>query len=136
MSYELLKEYYFPRIICGADAWGQMFLDDIVPLGYDRGKIYSSEKKREKLGYQESGKTRDLDLAKMAKAIMGNMQIHYIPAIKEFFAFQIGENGRMEVAAGSHDDLVMAACKANFGFREYKYANQPIRVSFPSTWRG
>jgi len=136
MSYELLKEYYFPRIICGADAWGQMFLDDIVPLGYDRGKIYSSDKKREKLGYQESGKTRDLDLAKMAKAILGNMQIHYIPAIKEFFAFQIGENSRMEVAAGSHDDLVMAACKANFGFREYKYSNQGIKVTYSNTWRG
>jgi len=136
MSYELLKEYYFPRVICGADAWGQMFLDDLVPLGYDRGKIYSSDKKREKLGYAETGKTRDLDLAKMAKAIMGNMQIHYIPAIKEFFAFQIGDNGRMEVAAGSHDDLVSAACKANFGFTNYKYANQGIRTTYSSTWRG
>jgi len=136
MSYELLKEFFNPRVICGADAWGQMFLDELVPLGYDRGKIYCSDKKREKLGYIESGKTRDLDLAKMAKAIMGNMQIHYIPAINEFFAFQIGENGRMEAAEGSHDDLVMAACKANFGFMNYKYANQPIRVSYPSSWRG
>lgn len=136
MSYELLKEYYFPRVICGADAWGQMFLDDLVPLGYDRGKIYSSDKKREKLGYMESGKTRDLDLAKMAKAIMSNMQIHYIPAIKEFFAFQIGDNGRMEAAEGSHDDLVMAACKANFGFMNYKYTNQGISVSYPTTWIG
>ena len=136
MSYELLKEYYFPRVICGADAWGQMFLDDLVPLGYDRGKIYSSDKKREKLGYMESGKTRDLDLAKMAKAIMSNMQIHYIPAIKEFFAFQIGDTGRMEAAEGSHDDLVMAACKANFGFMNYKYANQGVKVSYPTRHTG
>jgi len=136
MSYELLKEYFNPRVICGADPWGLMFLDALIALGYDRGKIYCSDKKREKLGYIESGKTRDLDLAKMTKAIMSNMQIHYIPAIKEFFAFQIGENGRMEAAKGSHDDLVMAACKANFGFTNYKYANQPIRVSYSSTWRG
>jgi hypothetical protein len=136
MSHELLKEYYFPRIICGADAWGQMFLGDLMSLGYDRGKIYSSDKKREKLGYQESGKTRDKDLLEMEKAIRGNMQIHYIPAIKELFAFQIGDKGRMEVAAGSHDDLVMAACKANFGFLNYKSAGQGIKVSYPSSWRG
>ena len=111
-------------------------MSEIVILGYDRGKIYCSDPKREKLGYKESGKTRDTDLIQMEKTIRGNLQIHYIPAIEEFFAFQIGENGRMEVAAGSHDDLVMAACKANFGFTQYKSANQGIKVSYPSTWRG
>lgn len=140
MSHELLKEYFFPRVICGADAWGQMFLQPLVSLGYDKGKIYCSDKKREKLGYIESGgkggNTRDLDLAQMTGTIRENMQIHYVPAIKEFFAFQINDNGRMEAAEGSHDDLVMAACRANFGFKEYKYANQGIKVSYPSTWRG
>jgi len=136
MSYELLKEYYNPRVICGADAWGQMFLSELVAQNYDRGKIYCSDKKREKLGYIESTKTKDLDLVHMTKAIMGNMQIHYIPAIEEFFAFQIGDNGRMEAAEGSHDDLVMAACKANFGFKEYKSGNQGITVSYSKTWRG
>jgi len=136
MSYELLREYYNPRVIGGADAFGTRFLEDLVAHGYDRGKIYCSDKKREKLGYIESGKTRDKDLVEMERSIRGNMQIHFIPAIKEFFAFQIAENGRMEAAAGSHDDLVMAACKANFGFQYYKYANQPIKTSYPKTWMG
>jgi len=136
MSYELLKEYYFPRVICGADAWGQMFLGELVALNYDRGKIYCSDDKREKLGYAESTKSRPYDLVQMEKSIRGNMQIHYIPAIKEFFAFQIGDNGRMEAAEGSHDDLVMAACKANFGFTQYKSGSQGISVSYPKTWRG
>ena len=136
MSHELLKEFYCPRIVCGADPWGQMFLNDLVALGYDRGKIYASDKKREKLGYIESGKTRDQDLVQMEKSMRGNLQIHYIPAIKEFFAFQFSENGRMEAAEGSHDDLVIAACKANFGFTQYKTDTQRMSVSYPTTWRG
>ena len=139
MSYELLKEYFNPRVIGGATPYEKEFYDNLLASGYDRAKIYSSEKKREKLGYQEGGARGDRRaelLVKMEKSIRENLQIHYIPAIKEFFAFQIGENGRMEAAEGSHDDLVMAACKANFGFMNYKYANQPIRVSYSSTWRG
>jgi hypothetical protein len=136
MSYELLKEYYNPRVIGGADAFGTRFLEDLVVHGYDRGKIYCSDKKREKLGYIESGKTRDKDLVEMERSIRGNMQIHYIPAIKEFFAFQFADNGRMEAAAGSHDDLVMAACKANFGFTQYKSGSNKITVTYSNTWRG
>jgi len=136
MGYDLLKEYYSPRVICGADAWGQMFIGDLVAHGYDRGKIYASDKKREKLGYQETGKTRDKDLVEMEKALREGVRIHYIPAIKEFFAFQYSDKGRMEAAEGSHDDLVMAACKANFGFKEYKSGNQGIRVTYSSTWKG
>jgi len=136
MSCELLKEYFNPRVICGADAWGQMFIGDLVSHGYDKSKIYASDDKREKLGYQETAKTRDKDLLEMEKSIRGNLQIHYIPAIKEFFAFQIGDNGRMEAAEGSHDDLVMAACKCNFGFIRYKAASGGIKVTYSSTWRG
>jgi hypothetical protein len=136
MSHELLKEYYCPRVIGGADAFGTTYLGDLVALGYDKGKIYCSDKKREKLGYIESGRTRDKDLIEMEKAIRSGVKIHYIPAIKEFFAFQIGENGRMEAAEGSHDDLVMAACKANFGFTQYKSGTQGIKVSYSNTWRG
>jgi len=139
MSYELLKEYFNPRIVGGATPYEKEFYSCLLALGYDRGKIYSSDKKREKLGYQESGGRGDKRaelLVQMEKTIRGNYQIHYIPAIKEFSAFQIADNGRLEAAEGSHDDLVMAACKANFGFVNYKYANQGITVSYPSTWRG
>ena len=136
MSYELLKEYYNPRVIGGADAFGTRYLEDLVVHGYDRGKIYSSDKKREKLGYIESGKTRDKDLVEMERAIRSGLKIHYIPAIKEFFAFQYAENGRMEAAKGSHDDLVMAACKANFGFTQYKVSAGGKSGSYSKTWRG
>lgn len=136
MAYELLKEYFSPRVIGGADAFGTRFLEDLVVHGYSRDKIYCSDQKREKLGYIESGKTRDKDLVEMERSIRGNLQIHYIPAIKEFFAFQISENGRMESAAGAHDDLVMAACRADFGFKNYKFANQGIKVSYPTTYTG
>ena len=135
MGYELLKEYYSPRVICGADAWGQMFIDTLLSLGYDRGKIYSSDKKREKLGYIESAKTREKDLVSMEKSLREGVKIHYKPAIEEFFAFQHTDKGRMEVAEGSHDDLVVACCKANFGFSEFRNTGQGIKVIYPSSWR-
>jgi len=140
MSYELLKEYYSPRVIGGADPFGIMFFNVLLSFGYDRGKIYCSDKKREKLGYIESGNTREKDLLELEKAIRDGLKIHYRPAIKELFAFQWkeGKSGkaRAEVAEGSHDDLVMAACKANFGFTQYKSSSQKITVSYPRSWRG
>ena len=136
MGYELLLEYYKPRVICGANAWGQMFIDGLLGQGYPRDKFYASDKKREKLGYVESGKTRDKDLGMMDKTIRAGLKIHYQPAISEFFAFQIGENGKIEAAEGSHDDLVMAACKANFGFLNYPSSGAKITVSYPTSWRG
>ena len=140
MSYELLKEYYFPRVIGGASPYETTFYTALLGLRYDRGKIYCSDRKREKLGYVESTNTRDTDILEMEKAIRGGVKIHYIPAIKEFFAFQIKETksgkARMEAAEGSHDDLVMAACKANFGFTQYKSGSSKITVSYPPTWRG
>ena len=139
MSHELLKEYYSPRVVGGADAFGTRFLEDLVVHGYDRGRIYSSDKKREKLGYIESGKTREKDLLELERAIRSGLKIHYKPAIEELFAFQWKETksgSRAEAAEGSHDDLVMAACKANFGFTHYKYAGQTIKVSYSSSWRG
>ena len=135
MSYELLKEFYVPRVVCGADAWGQMFIDCMLGLGYPRDKFYATDKKREKLGYVESGKTRDNDLVQMEKALRGGLKIHYLPAIEEFFAFQIGDNGRIEAAEGSHDDLVMAAAKANYGFTNYPSGGAKISVTYPTTWR-
>ena len=136
MGYELLKEYFNPRVICGADPWGIMFLDGILALGYDRGKIYCSDTKREKLGYVESRKTRDFDLVNLERAIREGLKIHYKPAIEELFAFQYDDNGKMQAAEGSHDDLVMAACKANFGFTQYKVDRQKMTISYPKSWRG
>ena len=139
MSYELLGEFFNPRIVGGATPYEKEFYDNLLASGYNRDKIYSSDKKREKLGYQESGAKGDRRaelLVQMAKEVRGNLQIHYPPALKEFFAFQVGDNGRIEVAEGAHDDLVMAACKANFGFKNYQYTNQGIKVSYPTTYTG
>lgn len=141
MSYELLKEYYFPRIVGGASPYEAAFYAALIAHGYDRGKIYCSDEKREKLGFVESGNTKDKELLDLEMTLRGGLKIHYIPAIKELFAFQIkdsklGGKSRMEAAEGSHDDLVRAACKANFGFTQYKTDSQKITVSYPSSWRG
>ena len=138
MSYELLKEYFSPKVIGGADAFGSRFLEDLVVHGYDRGKIYSSDKKREKLGYQETAKSREKDLLELERAIRNGLIIHYHPALEELFAFQWKETksgSRAEAAEGSHDDLAIAACKANFGFLEYKTGNT-IKTVYPKYWRG
>jgi len=113
-----------------------MFSGGLVVQGYPKDKIYCSDKKREKLGYIESGKTRDKDLVEMERTIRSDYQIDFIPAIEEFFAFQHNDNGRMEAAEGSHDDCVSAACKCNFGYLNYKPASRGISVSFSKTWRG
>ena len=137
MSYELLKEYFTPRVIGGADAFGTRFLEDLVVHGYDKGKIYRTDPKKDKLGYIESGKTREKDILELERAVRGGLKIHFIPAIKEMFAFQYNDkNSRAEAAEGSHDDLVMAACKANFGFLNYRSDSSKISVTFPSSWRG
>jgi hypothetical protein len=76
----------------------------------------------------------------LEQATRDGLKVHYIPAIKEMYAMQYEDtksgHARIKAAEGSHDDLVMAACKANFGFLNYKYPNQGIKVSYPSTWRG
>ena len=141
MSYELLKEYFFPRIVGGATPYEQAFYAALLALGYDKSKIYCSDEKREKLGFVESGNTKDKELIDLEMTIRGGLKIHYIPAIKELFAFQVkdsksGGKSRLEVAEGSHDDLVRAACKANFGFTRYKSSSQKITVSYPSLWKG
>lgn len=138
MSYELLKEYYSPRVIGGADAFGSRFLEDLVVHGYDRSKIYCSNKKRDKLGYTETAQSKEKDLLELERAIRSGLKIHYKPAIQELFAFQWKESksgSRAEVAGGSHDDLVIAASKANFGFKQYKVGQSGVKVLFPKTWR-
>lgn len=139
MSYELLKEYFSPKVIGGADAFGTRFLEDLVIHGYDRQRIYCSDKKREKLGYQETAKTREKDLLELERAIRNGLKIHYHPALEELFAFQWKETksgSRAEAAEGSHDDLVSAACKANYGFLEYKTGTTSIKTVYPKYWRG
>ena len=141
MSYELLKEYFFPRIVGGATPYEQAFYAALLALGYDRGKIYCSDEKREKLGFKESGQTQDKELVDLEMTIRGGLKINYIPTIKELFAFQVkdsksGGKSRLEVAEGSHDDLVRAMCKANFGFMQYKSGSQGITTSYSKTWRG
>jgi len=127
MSVELLKEYFTPMVIGGADALGSRYLKDMVALGYPVGKIYCSDKKKEKLGYQETEYTQQADVLELDKALRGGLRIRYKPAILELMAYQWKEvkgksQGKADVAAGSLKDIVMAMVKANFGFSKYRSA--------------
>ena len=137
MSYELLKEYHTPMVIGGADAFGNSFLKYLVDLGYPRGRIYCSDKKKEKLGYQETAFTQERDLLALEKAIRtGALRIAYKPAILELLSYQYKEKkDRAEPEGGAHNDLVMAAVKANFGFSLHR-GEDKIQITYSRTWRG
>ena len=136
MSYDLLKEYHTPMVIGGADAFGGMFLKYLIDIGYPRGRIYCSDKKKEKLGYQETGSTQERDLLALEKTIRtGILRIAYKPAIQELLSYQYKEKkGRAEPAEGRHNDLVMAAMKANFGFTLHRGGDK-VTISYPTTVR-
>jgi len=120
MSKETLDEYFKPMVIGGADAYGGIYLKNLVDLGYSRSRIYCSDKKGEKLGYQESGNTQERDIMALEAAIRAGLTIRYKPAILELFAYQLSEGkgkSKIEPAKGAHNDLVMAAAKANWGIK-------------------
>lgn len=122
MSKELLSEYYSPMVIGGADAFGTTYLKYLMDLGYSKSKIYYSDKKKEKPGYQETGNTQQRDVLALEASIRAGLKIRYKPAILELFSYQWKDTrgiSRAEPAAGAHNDLIMAAAKANFGFKEF-----------------
>lgn len=134
MSKELLTEYFSPMLIGGADAYGTTYLQYLIDLGYPKSKIYYSDKKKEKPGYQETGNTQQKDIIALETAVRGGLKIRFKPAILELFAYQykdIKGVSRAEPAAGAHNDLIMAAAKANFGFKEFSPRGQipPMQVT-------
>lgn len=140
MSKELLEEYYNPHVIGGADAFGTTYLQYLVDLGYPKSKIYCSDKKGEKLGYQEIEKTQQRDILLLESAIRSGLRIRYKPAIQELFAIQwkdVKGISRAESAKGEHDDLISAMSKANFGFSQFRRGVDitPIRIYGPPARR-
>lgn len=128
MSKVLLDEYYQPRVIGGADGWGARALEDLVSLNYPREKIYSSSDK--KLGYQESPKTQEHDILELEAAVREGLKIGHKPALQEMLALQYkSDKGktRIDTALGARKDMVMAAVKANFGFKTFKQG-EPIKI--------
>ena len=127
MSYELLREYYSPLVIGGDDAFGGTYLKYLVDLGYPRAKIYCSDKKKEKLGYRENENTQQTDILALEVSIRGGLKVRYKPAILEMFAYQWGETkgvSKAEPAKGAHNDLIMAAAKANWGFKKFGFSGE------------
>jgi hypothetical protein len=135
---KLLDEYFNPYVICGADSYGGRFLDRLVDLGYRRDRIYSS--KKDKLGYQETSRTQFDDLVDLTSAINAGLHIYYKPAIEELFAMQYVDTpgkAKMQVAKGSHDDLVYSMTKCNWGFNHYLgIGERRIKTTYSKTWRG
>ena len=138
MSYDLLREYHTPMVIGGADALGNTFLKYLVDMGYPRGRIYCSDKKKEKLGYQETAFTQERDLLALEKTLRtGYLQIAYKPAILELLSYQYKEKkDRAEPAEGAHNDLVSAMMKCNWGFLQHIGRNDKITISYSKTWKG
>jgi len=119
MSYELLTEYFNPTVIGGADAFGNTFLNYLVNLGYSKDRIYSSDKKKEKLGYQETEYTQQKDVLELERTIRAGLKVPFKPAVLEMFAYQWADEkgkSKAEPAKGAHNDIIMAMVKSNFGF--------------------
>jgi len=110
-------------VIGGADAFGGQFLKHLIDLGYSKGKIYCSDKKKEKLGYQETEYTQQKDVLELERQVRAGLKVPFKPAILEMFAYQWSDvkgKSKAEPAKGAHNDIVMAMVKANFGFNYYK----------------
>ena len=130
MSYGLLLEYFSPMVIGGADAFGGSFLKYLIDMGYSKEKIYCSDKKKEKLGYQETEHTQQVDVLELERVIRAGIRVPFKPAILEMFAYQWADEkgkSKAEPARGAHNDIVMAMVKSNFGFNFYK-PMEPVKV--------
>ena len=133
LSKELLDEYFQPQVIGGADALGAAYLKALIGLGYPALKIYCTDKKREKLGYQETEATQQADVYALEGVIRnGVLTVHWLPAIQEMLVYQYKErkDGRTQIgpAEGALHDIVMAMVKANFGFTQFK-SQGPVLVT-------
>jgi len=132
MAYQLLNEYYQPVVVCGADAYGTRFLEDLVALGYPLEKIYCSNREKGKLGYVETPASQEKALVDLEKAIRSGIRVRYKPAVLELFSYQLKSKGarRIAPAEGAHNDLVMGMAKANFGFSLYPVGGEVGVQSF------
>lgn len=129
-AFLLLNEYTQPYLVCGADAYGTNFLTELLNLGYPRARIYFQDKKRAKPGYVETEFKRQMDLTELEKALRTGLIVRYRPAVMQLFNFMAMPSGRFEAAKGTHDDIVLAAAKANVAFKQAVTEKPTIRVRY------
>jgi len=122
MSQQLLNDYFKPFVVGGADAYCKRFLESLIVLGYSVDKIHWSDREKGKIGLVETDKSQEEALLELEQAIRAGLRIRYKPAVLELFSYQLKSKGakRIAPAEGAHNDLVMAAAKATFGFKHYQ----------------
>ena len=126
-SLELLREYFNPLVLCGNDAFGLNFLDNLLKLSYVN--IYYEDRVRGKPGYSDIKTNRDKNFLELDKALRAGLIIRDKEALVDFVNFQITEGGRFEAARNANDDCVCAAAKATAGW-QLKKAPHRITVSY------
>lgn len=123
---ELLRQYGSPRVICGADPWGQMFLAALKDLHYYN--IYNSRMDNDKMGYVENADNKQENLLQFSLAVQNGLDIPYKPAIEEMLGWNVDERGRW-ISTANFDDCILAACKADFGFRKLASYSDKVQVA-------
>lgn len=126
--YTLLRYYNWAYCIPEVNAEGLAFLEVLLRLEYPPGRIYNraptadeqyvsgGEHIREKLGWKTTVATRPQLISKLDTAIREMaVFIHDEQTVSECRSFVYTPNGRVEHAAGSHDDTVFAAALAVVG---------------------
>lgn len=121
----LLRQYGNPQVVCGADAWGVMFLEALNDLHYHN--IFRS--KPDKLGFIESSENKQQNLLAFAMAVTNGYMIPYKQAITEMFGWNVDEKNRY-FSTGAYDDCISAASKAQFAHDRMPNPNEKIKVWF------
>jgi hypothetical protein len=122
---ELLRQYGSPRVVCGADPWGQMFLSALKDLHYFN--LYNTKIEGDKLGYIENADNKQENLLRFSLAVQNGLDIPYMPAIEEMFGWNVDEKGRW-FSTANFDDCIIAACKADFAFRKLVDRSESVNV--------
>lgn len=122
---ETLKNYGFPNLVMGADAWGQQVLKNMLDAGYQN--IYNTKIETGKLGYIENEANKQTTLQEFAYAVRDGLICEYEPAIQEMFGWNIDKGKYISVLP--HDDLVIAGAKANIA---RKFAGDKSEVDVDS----
>jgi len=124
-SNTLLREYGSPRIVCGNDPWGLMYLDALKALHYYN--IYNNSKNLEKPGYTETSDNKQTNLMNFATAVKDGLWIPYRPCVEEMSGWSVDDKQRY-YSTGSFDDTILAASKADFAYRQFVNISDTVVV--------
>ena len=112
-SLGLLRDYGSPNLVCGADAWGQMFLKTLDQQFYSN--IFCSQPP--KLGYIEFSVGKQQNLMSFSMAVRDGLEIQFEPVIREMLGWNVDDKNRY-YSTGKYDDCIIAASNADFAYRE------------------